>query len=147
MGGAGGFLQVDKIIRGGRPAGAKRSLGSVAQVLARCIGCKAAISNSGQEWPVGLLTTNLSPAALLGPAASTTRRNCEKAIPRTSGKKACGTSVIPDRLFPSVTSGEWHPAGFDCRLSHDLVAVVAAYLGLSLWWIRSEVVQELQSRP
>ena len=26
--------------------------------------CKAAISNSGQEWPIALLTINLSPATL-----------------------------------------------------------------------------------
>ena len=26
--------------------------------------CKAAISNSGQEWPISLLTINLSPATL-----------------------------------------------------------------------------------
>jgi magnesium chelatase family protein len=32
--------------------------------IRRVIACKAAVSNSGQEWPISLLTINLSPATL-----------------------------------------------------------------------------------
>jgi magnesium chelatase family protein len=46
--------------------------------------CKAAVSNSGQEWPISLLTINLSPATL-PKAGSSLRSRDRRCNPRCAG--------------------------------------------------------------
>jgi magnesium chelatase family protein len=54
--------------------------------------CKAAVSNSGQEWPISLLTINLSPATL--PKAGS------HYDPRDRGCGARGTGGLSSRGNP-----------------------------------------------
>src|SRR5918995_1691292 len=78
--------------------------------------CKAAVSNSGQEWPISLLTINLSPATL-PKAGSHYDLAIVAAVLRAEGG-FCARAPPPTNLLGRTRVGWSSPAGTRHPASH-----------------------------